>query len=66
VNFKGCGGFLFTKDKLKRYYGRKDLQLITVSCYQRMLVKHPKDWAWSCWGFREKGQEGLIGIERMK
>jgi putative transposase len=35
VVFKGCGGFSFMKNKLKRYYGRKELHFITFSCYQR-------------------------------
>ena len=26
------------KNKLKRYYGRKDLHFITFSCYQRMKL----------------------------
>jgi len=29
----------------------------------RRLVKHPKDWRWSSWGFYMKGEEGLIRID---
>jgi putative transposase len=32
---KGCEGFSSMKNKLKRYYGRKELHFITFSCYQR-------------------------------
>src|SRR5690242_16390708 len=35
-DFQRVRGFsLFMKNKLKRYYGRKDLHFITFSCYQR-------------------------------
>ena len=33
--FKRCAGLSPMKNKLKRYYGRKDLHFITFSCYQR-------------------------------
>ncbi len=29
----------------------------------RGLVKHPKDWAWSSWGFYYGGGGGLIAID---
>ena len=29
----------------------------------RGLVKHPKDWPWSSWGYWMKGEAGLIGID---
>jgi hypothetical protein len=35
VIFKGCGVAPFMKNKLQRYYGRKELHFITFSCYQR-------------------------------
>ena len=35
VMFKGCVVFSFMRNKLKRYYGRKDRHFITFSCYQR-------------------------------
>jgi len=27
------------------------------------LVKHPKDWPWSSWGFYVMGKPGLVGID---
>jgi putative transposase len=33
--FKGCAGLSCMKNKLKRYYGRRDLHFITFSCYER-------------------------------
>jgi len=36
VNFQRVRGLLpFMKNKLRRYYGRKELHFITFSCYQR-------------------------------
>jgi len=35
VVFKGCAGFPSMKNKLKRYYGRRELHFITFSCYER-------------------------------
>ena len=36
VAFKGCVVFpRMKKNKLKRYYGRKDLHFVTFSCYER-------------------------------
>ena len=29
----------------------------------RGLVKHPKDWPWSSWGFYQGGETGLISID---
>ena len=33
---------------------------------ERKLVAHPKDWPWSSWGHYEKGEKGLLRIDRMK
>lgn len=33
--FKGYAGFPLMKNKLKRYYGRRELHFITFSCYER-------------------------------
>jgi putative transposase len=30
---------------------------------KRGLVKHPKDWPWSSWGYYEKGDVGMIRID---
>jgi putative transposase len=30
---------------------------------KRGLVKHPKDWPWSNWGFYWGGVQGLVGID---
>jgi len=32
----------------------------------RKLVKHLMDWARSSWSFYEKGEEGLISIDRVE
>jgi putative transposase len=32
----------------------------------RGLVKHPKDWAWSSWGFYKNGESGLVKIDPME
>jgi putative transposase len=32
----------------------------------RGLVKHPKDWAWSSWGFYMNGESGLVKIDPME
>ncbi|MGB2622827.1 MAG: hypothetical protein WA857_16525 [Candidatus Acidiferrum sp.] len=29
----------------------------------RGLVKHPKDWAWSSWGFYYGGGAGLVAMD---
>ena len=33
---------------------------------QRKLVSHPKDWPWSSWAHYEKGERGLIRIDRLE
>lgn len=33
---------------------------------KRKLVEHPKDWAWSSWGFYRNGGEGLIRIDAVE
>jgi putative transposase len=32
----------------------------------RGLVKHPKDWPWSSWGFYTKGETGLIDVDGIR
>jgi putative transposase len=32
---------------------------------QRKLVSHPKDWPWSSWSHYEKGELGLIRIDKL-
>jgi putative transposase len=29
----------------------------------RGLVKHPRDWPWSSWGFCQRGEAGLVAID---
>jgi hypothetical protein len=29
----------------------------------RGLVKHPRDWRWSSWGFYYGGEKGLLGMD---
>jgi putative transposase len=30
---------------------------------KRKLVKHPKDWRWSSWGFYHRGESGMVRID---
>ena len=49
-------------------YGKwkEKLNYMHANPVTRKLVKHPKDWAWSSWSFYEKGEEGLISIDRVE
>lgn len=39
--FKRCALLRFMKNKLQRYYGKKDLHFITFSCFQRRSLLEP-------------------------
>lgn len=45
---------------------REKINYMHANPVTRKLVKHPKDWPWSSWSFYEKGQEGLIGMDRVE
>lgn len=45
---------------------REKLNYMHANPVIRGLVKHPKDWPWSSWGFYAKGETGLIGVDRIR
>lgn len=45
---------------------KEKLNYMHANPVTRKLVKHPKDWAWSSWSFYEKGQQGLISMDRVE
>jgi len=42
---------------------REKLNYMHANPVIRGLVKHPRDWAWSSWGFYYGGGDGLLGID---
>ena len=42
---------------------REKLNYMHANPVIRGLVKHPRDWAWSSWGFYCGGGAGLVGID---
>jgi putative transposase len=45
---------------------KEKLEYMHRNPVQRKLVDHPKDWPWSSWSYYEKGQVGLIRMDRLE
>ena len=45
---------------------KEKLEYMHRNPVQRKLVIHPKDWPWSSWSHYEKGETGLIRIDRLE
>jgi putative transposase len=52
---------VFTGGKVK-----EKLNYMHANPVIRGLVKHPKDWPWSSWGFYTKGETGLIDVDGIR
>jgi putative transposase len=42
---------------------KEKLEYMHANPVKRKLVRHPKDWPWSSWGFYARGEEGLIQVD---
>jgi putative transposase len=42
---------------------KEKLNYMHANPVARRLVSHPKDWAWSSWGFYRNGETGLVRID---
>jgi putative transposase len=44
---------------------REKLEYMHANPVKRKLVRHAKDWPWSSWSYYERGEKGLISIDRV-
>jgi putative transposase len=54
------------KEKLDFFTRDREAVNMHANPVIRGLVKHPKDWAWSSWGFYKNGESGLVKIDPME
>ena len=44
---------------------KEKLEYMHANPMQRKLVRHPREWPWSSWGFYVNGDSGLVKIDPM-